>query len=297
MSRHRNLAISILLSLLVVPPWAFAQDRNKEVLAKIGNKTITVTDLERVIGMHDPAQRRMIEGNPQIKEALLWQLVRSRVVADAARKKGYDKKPEIKAQQEIMAQNFLASVYLQKEVVDKVTVSEEKAKAYYQDHQDDFRTPEMVRARHILIRTEAAADEKEKKQLKEKAEGILKKLKEGQDFAKTASEVSEDPGSKDKGGDLDFFARGTMIPAFEEAAFSLKPGEMSGIVETEFGYHIIKVEEKKEAFLEPYEKIKDRVKEKALQDLKKSAVTEFVEKALKEAKVEVYTDRIPKHGQ
>lgn len=299
MSRHWMKTALFLLMLMVLPFRSFAEDKDKgkEVLAKIGTKTITVADLDRLIGFHDPAQRKMIENNPQIKESLLWQMVRSQAVAEVARKKGFDKRPEIKAQQELMVQNFLAAVYLQKEVVDKVTISDEKARAYYQDHQDDFRTPEMVRARHILIGKNASAGEEEKKKLKEKAEAVLKKLKEGQDFAKTANEMSDDPGTKDKGGDLDFFPRGTMIPAFEEAAFALKPGEMSGIVETEFGYHIIKVEEKKEAVLEPYEKIRDKVKEKALQERKKAAVSEFVEKALKEAKAEVFRDRIPKGGQ
>ena len=78
-----------------------------------------------------------------------------------------------------------------------------------------------------------------------------------------------------------------MIPAFEEVAFSLKPGETSGVVETEYGYHIIKMEEKKEALLEPYEKIKDKVKDQALQEMRKAAVSEFIEKALKNAGVEI----------
>jgi parvulin-like peptidyl-prolyl isomerase len=105
-----------------------------------------------------------------------------------------------------------------------------------------------------------------------------------------AAENSDDPGSKSKGGDLGFFEKGSMVPAFEETAFSLKPGELSGIVETEYGYHIIKVEEKKEASLEPYEAIKDKVKEQALQEVRKAKVTAFVEKALKEAKVEIHPE-------
>jgi peptidyl-prolyl cis-trans isomerase C len=80
-----------------------------------------------------------------------------------------------------------------------------------------------------------------------------------------------------------------MVPAFEEVAFSLKPGEVSGIVETEYGYHLIKMEEKKDAHLEPYENIKDKVKDQALQEMRKAAVTEFVDNAMKNARVEVYS--------
>jgi peptidyl-prolyl cis-trans isomerase C len=270
---------------ILISPVLWAQDPN--VLAKIGNKKITQEDINRVIGYYDLEQRKMIEKNPQLKEAILWQVVQGAVIAKIAKEKGFDKKPEIKGQQEMIVTNFLATQYLQKEVIDKVTITENKVKAYYKDHNEVFKTPEMIRVRHILIKVEPSATEEVKKTAKAKAEEVLERLKKGEDFAKLSAEVSDDPGTKDKGGDLDFFPKGTMIPAFEEVAFSLKPGEISGLVETEYGYHIIRMEEKKEAVMEPYEKIKDKVKEQALQEMKKAAATEFVEKALKNAKVEI----------
>ncbi len=276
----------MILAIFFISTGLRAQD--KEILAKIGSKTITTGDLNKIISYYDPEQQKVIEKNPQIRENILMQIVRSTVIAQLAKRKGFDKKPDIRNQQEMMINNFLATVYLQKEVIDKINVNDEKARAYYKDHPDVFKTPEMIRVRHILIKTEASAPEAEKKKAKEKAEEILKKLKGGEDFAKTAAEVSEDPGTKDKGGDLDFFPRGSMIPAFEEAAFALKPGEISGVVETDYGYHIIKMEEKKDAVLEPYEKIKDKVKEQALQEMRKIAVTDFLEKSLKNAKVEFF---------
>jgi peptidyl-prolyl cis-trans isomerase C len=258
------------------------------VLAKIGDKMITQTDLNRIIGFYDPEQRKMIEQNPQIREAILWQIVQGMVISKIARDKGFDKKPDIKLQQEMMVTNFLATQYLQKEILDKVTVTEAQAKTYYKDHPDAFKTPEAIRVRHILIKAAApTASEEEKKAVKTKAEGVLERIKQGEDFAKVASEVSDDPGTKDKGGDLDFFSKGSMIPAFEEAAFVLKPGELSGVVETEYGFHVIKMEEKKEAVQEPYEKIKDKVKDQALQEKKKAVATDFIEKSLRNAKVEI----------
>lgn len=282
----------MILAIIFISPGVQAQD--KEILAKIGTKTITTADLNRVIGYYEPEQQKVIENNPQIKENILWQIVRSTVIAQVAKKKGFDKKPEIRNQQEMIINNFLATIYLQKEVVEKVTITENKARAYYQDHGDLFKTPEMIRVKHILIKTESTAPEEEKKKAKAKAEETLKKLKDGGDFSKLATEVSEDPGTKDKGGDLDFFPKGTMIPAFEEVAFALKPGEISGLVETEYGYHVIKMEEKKDALLEPYEKIKDKVKDQALQEMRKEAVTEFVEKALKNAGAEIKPESITK---
>ncbi|MGA3085510.1 MAG: peptidylprolyl isomerase [Thermodesulfobacteriota bacterium] len=280
--------LSIIVIVMVMTPHGLlAQD--KEVLAKIGNKTITVADLNKVISFYDPEQQKVIGQNPQIKENILWQMVRSTVIANVAKKKGFDKKPVIRNQQEMMVNNFLAAMYLQKEIIDKITINDDKARSYYKDHIEVFKTPEMIRARHILIKTEASATDEEKKKAKAKAEEVLAKIKKGEDFSKLASEVSNDPGTKDKGGDLDFFPKGTMVPAFEEVAFSLKPGEVSGIVETEYGYHLIKMEEKKDAHLEPYENIKDKVKDQALQEMRKAAVTEFVDNAMKNARVEVYS--------
>ncbi len=267
---------------------------NQEVLAKIGNQKITSADLNKIISFYEPDQRKVIEANPQLKETILWQVVQSIVVSKIAKEKGFDKRPDIKGQQELLINNFLATQYLQKAVIDKVTITEAKVRSFYKDHIDAFKTPESIHARHILIKIDSSASEEEKKKTKARAEEVLEKLKKGEDFAKLASEVSDDPGTKAKGGDLDFFSKGTMIPAFEEAAFALKPGEISGLVETEYGYHIIKVEEKKEAVLEPYEKIKDKVKDQALQEMRKAAVTDFVEKALKSSKVEIHPGLINK---
>ncbi len=276
------------ISILTILAPISLQAQGQEVLAKIGNQKITAADLNRIIGFYDPEQRKVIESNPQLKETILWQIVQSTVISKIAKEKGFDKRPDVKGQQDMLINNYLATQYLQKVIIDKVTLSEAKALSYYKEHSESFKTPETIRARHILIKIDPSASDEEKKKIKAKAEEILEKLKKGEDFAKLASEVSEDPGTKAKGGDLDFFPRGTMIPAFEEAAFSLKPGEMSGLVETEYGYHIIKLEEKKDAVLEPYEKIKDKVKDQALQEMRKAAVTDFVEKSLKDARVEIH---------
>ncbi|HHY98904.1 MAG TPA: foldase [Firmicutes bacterium] len=114
-----------------------------------------------------------------------------------------------------------------------IKVTEDELQKYYEQHKDEFKEPEQVKARHILV-----PDEKQ-------AKDILNRLNAGEDFVALAKEKSTDPGTKDKGGDLGYFTRGTMDPAFEQAAFSLKVGETSGIVKSAFGYHIIRVEGKK----------------------------------------------------
>jgi len=116
---------------------------------------------------------------------------------------------------------------------------------------------ELVRARHILIRSSKNDSMKNQTEAKKKAEMVLKKIKDGSDFAELAKEYSDDPGSRERGGDLGYFARGDMVPEFEKVAFSLQVGEVSNIIQTEFGFHIIKVEEKRAAKKISYEELKN----------------------------------------
>jgi peptidyl-prolyl cis-trans isomerase C len=264
--------------------------KDDDVVAKIGDRKITISEFNKMLGYLDSEKQKVIEKNPQLKENILQQYIQGIVISKLAKKKGFDKNPELKEQLELLKDNIIAIEYLKKEVTNKVEVSEEDVKAYYESHKDEFKTPEMVRSRHILIKTDPPASDNDKKKAKEKAEEILKKIKAGEDFAKLASDVSDDTGSKPKGGELGFFPKGRMVKSFEDAAFSLKPGEVSGIVETQFGYHIIKVEEKKEPGMEPFDTAKEKIKQKLLQERTKTKVTEFIEKAMKEANIEVHTE-------
>lgn len=143
-----------------------------------------------------------------------------------------------------------------------LAVTEAEARKYYDENPDKFKIPEQVRASHILIATEATdpnADPNQvKAQAREKAEGLLKQVKDGADFATLAKENSACPSASD-GGDLGTFTRGKMVPAFEQAAFGLKVGEVSDLVETEFGFHIIKVTEHQDPNTVTFAAAKDRL--------------------------------------
>ena len=124
--------------------------------------------------------------------------------------------------------------------------SQQEIQQYYATHQSDYAVPEQARSRHILIMVPAGADAKTDAAAKAKAEGILKQLQGGANFAALASKFSDDPGSKDKGGELGFAKRGAMVPAFDNAIFTQKIGE-SAIIKSQFGYHIVQVEERQSA--------------------------------------------------
>jgi peptidyl-prolyl cis-trans isomerase C len=130
---------------------------------------------------------------------------------------------------------------------DKVTPTPEEISTFYQQNLNRLKQPEQVRASHILVSVPQGADEATKAKNKAKAADILKQVKAGKDFAALAKEHSQDPGSAVNGGDLGYFPQGQMVPAFDETAFKLAPGAVSDLVETQFGFHIIKVVDKKAA--------------------------------------------------
>ena len=145
----------------------------------------------------------------------------------------------------------------QEKVAATINVTDEQLRAAYSSALDNFRMPERVHARHILLKTEGKSDA-EKKALKAKAEDLLKQLKNGADFAELAKKNSED-GTAEQGGDLGWFVRNQMVPEFDSVAFTLKPKELSGVVTSQFGYHIIQVLEKDPAKLKPFEEVKDEL--------------------------------------
>ncbi|GAB6062992.1 SurA N-terminal domain-containing protein [Deferrisoma palaeochoriense] len=140
-----------------------------------------------------------------------------------------------------------------------VEVTDEEIRQEYNWRAGEFAEKEAVRARHILVRLPQNASEDEEKAARERIEKIRKQIEEGADFAELAKKVSEDPGSKDKGGDLGYFERGKMVPEFEKVAFSLEPGQVSEPVRTPFGYHLIRVEDHREARQKPLEEVRDQI--------------------------------------
>ncbi len=176
---------------------------------------------------------------------------------------------------------------LQAEVAPKVQVTAADIDAFYKANPDQFKQPESVRASHILIRPTADTPEA-KKQAQAKAAQVLKDAKAGKDFAALAKANSSDPGSAPQGGDLGFFPRGQMVPEFDQAAFSLAPGGMSGLVETQFGYHIIKVVEKKPERVVPLDEVKTQLEQFLQARQREEKTTVFIDSLKGKNKVEIF---------
>lgn len=184
------------------------------------------------------------------------------------------------------SKNLIIQEFIDQKIKPAVTVSEKETSAFYNSNKEKFVQPEQVRARHILImakETDSAADKERKR---EKLVKIKKQIEGGEDFAAMAKRFSEGP-SNVKGGDLGYFSRGQMVKPFEKAAFAMMPGDVSDVVETEFGYHLIKLEDKKFAKTVSYDETKGQISNYISQQKVNELVMARLEELKKSAEIKV----------
>jgi len=304
-------------------PKAGAKETKSEKAAVVNGVTISTNDLDSEMSrytrqMTGTGQALPPEQMTEIRKQILDGLVSREVLKQEAAKQGIKvDDSEVTTQIETLKKRFPSEAefsntlarmnmteaelktqftnelsikkMIDKEVTSKVNVTPEEAKAFYNENAELFKTPEMVRASHILVQVSETANDEEKAKAKQKIEEIQKRLQKGEDFAALAKEVSDCP-SKEKGGDLDFFQRGQMVGPFEEAAFGLKPGDTSGIVQTQFGYHIIKVTDKKEPGATAYDEIKDKIEQHLKQEKTNEQLVKYIEDLKSKAKIETFTN-------
>lgn len=182
-----------------------------------------------------------------------------------------------------------------REVRDTIPVTPQQVQKYYDENPKRFEQPETIRAAHILLATRDIATNQELTLDKQKAqrdliEALLKRARAGEDFGKLAKDFSQDPGSKERGGEY-VFPRGQMAMEFETAAFAMRPGQISDVVTTKFGYHIIKVLERNPAKKVEFEKVKDRIRENLQQEEADKRLPAYLEKVKKEAGVEILAEK------
>jgi len=164
--------------------------------------------------------------------------------------------------------------------------SDAEAREFYTKNPDKFTEPESVKASHILVRVDAKADPATKKKARAEIDAVLKQAKSGVDFAKLAKEHSQD-GSASQGGDLGYFPRGQMVGPFDKVAFELKPGQISDVVTTDFGFHIIKVADHKAGRTIPFEEAEPKIKDYLTREKKQGHADKFIAELKKKAKIEV----------
>lgn len=214
-----------------------------KVLVTIANKFITLNDFKHKLSRLPSHFQTMAEKNK--KNLLDDMIVESLFMEDAVRK-GLDRDKEVREVLEEARKKIVIAKFVKTEVDDKVNINEEEIKKFYEDHKEDFKKPEMWRASHILVASEGEAKD------------ILNELSKGRSFEEMAREKSTDATAA-RGGDVGYFRKGQVLPEFENTCFNLKVGDISGIVHTQFGYHIIKLTDKRSESVESYDEAKPKI--------------------------------------
>lgn len=248
-------------------PAAQASPSSGVPVATVNGEAVTKRDLEEAMARL-PDQYKGLATTPQGRKQVLDNLILTRLLYARARAQGVPNDPKVRAQVQAYAEQVAIMAMIQN-VAEKAsgTIPEGELKAHYEANKDGFeKSPEQVRASHILVETEA------------EAKSLREELVKGRDFAEAAKAASKDSGSAERGGDLGFFSRNRMVPEFAKAAFELeKPGDLSPVVRTQFGYHIIRLEEKKPAQQSTFEEAKAQIADQLKEQRQQQAVESYVE--------------------
>jgi parvulin-like peptidyl-prolyl isomerase len=269
-----------LVWLSVAPAWSQQPAATADpVVLTVGKEKITKSEFERLfeeVSRSMPAEQRGALQGPQGRRQLAEQLAELKVMAQEARAQKVDQQPEVKSQIAMRVDQLLASTYYQ-QLGTNLKVDDAAMKSYYDEHKGEY---EQVTARHILIRFKGSPAPLREGQPERSDDEALAKAKEvraaiaaGGDFAENAKKDSDDTGSGSNGGTLGSFGHGSMVKPFEDAAFDLKVGELSEPVKTQFGYHIIQVQEHTnksfdDARTEIEGKLRPEMAQKAIEEIK-----------------------------
>ena len=319
-SQGTNLLIiaAVTICLLIGPAWADKAASSGKEAASVNGKPIFKSQYERDLSVF---QKRAAQEGRQLSDAdlttiknrILGNLIDGEVLYQQSQKEGvkvdnqaineqietikkrfpdeaaYKKSLEEMglSEKEIRAQiqrGLAINQLLDTHVRQKITVTEEEGKKFYNNNPNLFKQPEQVKASHILIKMAPNAEESIKIQARKKIETVQIKVRQGEDFGLLAKANSEGP-SAQREGDLGYFRRGQMVKPFEDAAFALNVGEVSGIVETQFGYHLIKVTDKKLARTIPYKEVQFRLEQHLKKEKEKTEIQGYIKNLKKSAKI------------
>ena len=295
-------------------------DKFPDVVAKVNGQSIKKDDLlkgAQVVQMQMAQRGQPVAPSAQFYRQVLEELVGITLLQQEAKAQGLKPNeqeverqvtarksqfPNEDAYKKALAQNktteallrqqireqMAAQKYVETKVIPGVTIPDQAIKDFYEKNKGQIHSPERMHLRHILIAVKPDAPAADKEKAKAKAEDLLKQIQGGADFAKVAQASSDDPGSKANGGDLGWISSGQAPPAFEKAAQSLKANQVSPVVESPFGYHVIQLLERQASAVVPYEQVKDRIgvmlKQKQLQEMVQARIKELRAKG----KVELY---------
>lgn len=237
-----------------------APNGQKDVVATVGNEVITMQTVDERISRLPSHYQSMLKSR---KKELVEDMVLEALLFNEAKARGLENDKEVKAMLEEARKKIIISKLIKDEVENRSMVSDKEAEDHYNAHKNEFITPERWKASHILVKTEG------------EAKAILDELAKGKQFEDLAKEKSQDTSAK-RGGDVGFFTKGQMVPEFEEAAFKLEVGKVSPIVKSQFGFHVIKLTDKKPVQEQELKDVSGRIKNELLSKKKQEAFDKMV---------------------
>ncbi len=325
--QERWIPLCVMLTLLIVPRFAFAEEpvepQADTVVAKVGGTEIMSSEIDRTLQTavaQNPQLASLISSGDQaeaFKKTILDQLIATELLYQEGKKlKIKDMKELVDAQEKqlkdrfpnaddfealLKEQNVTEAVLREKmekgiriqklideKVKNKITISDEEVKSFYEENKAKFVKQESVKASHILIRVEEGSDEAASQAAKKKSEALLKRVRSGEDFATLAKENSEDPSAAQNSGELGYFTKEQMVPEFSQAAFALNVGDVSDLVKTAYGYHIIKCEDKKPQQQVPFEEVREDIAQYKQDMALQTQLSDYISTLRKSAEVSVF---------
>lgn len=253
--------------------------KDPHVVATVGKDKIMDSDIDAFLSQM-PEQARARYDSPEGKREFVNSLAEIKMMAQEAKKRGLDKDADMKLKLDFINDQLLARGLAEKTVKD-ITITDADITKYYNDNKDKFNVGPRVKLRHILVSSEP------------EAKAILAQLKKGADFSALAKEKSKCP-SAPKGGDLGWATRGMMVPEFENAAFALKKGEMSGVVKTSFGYHIIMCDDVQGGKLMELSEAKPAIERQMKGEKSEAAIKSLLEEVKKTSPITLNEDYFKK---
>ena len=247
-----------------------------QTVAEVNGAVLTTADFKKEAENLPPYLRPMAE-TPDGKKELLDTMIIREIIMQQAQKDGIDKSQAVKDKLEELKKRVIVEAFLKKKLDEQANITDADLQKFYDQNKDKFKTGDQVRASHILVKTE------------KEAQDILGQIKNGGNFEELAKKYSIDS-AKAMGGDLGWFSKGSMIPEFEKVAFAMKEGEISNVVKTQFGYHIIKLTGKRPAGVRSFAEAKEQIKAKLLPEKQQEIFQKLKDDLKKTAKVSIKED-------
>ena len=278
----KKLCIYLFFVLLL---FSCSKAQDGKVLATIDNDKITLEEFNKELD-RIPMNMKMLVATQSGKKNYLDRLVVKKLLLKEATKEKIESEKDFQAKLADIREQLVIESLLKKKLSVDSKLTDEDLKKYYDTNRDTFKREKEINTRHILLKTE------------EEAKQVQGKLVKGEDFAELARQYSVDPNAKTTGGDIGFHPKGTLLPEYEAAAFKLsKVGQMSGIVKTQFGFHIIRLEGTRPLSYVPFEEVKDFIRQKIAQEKQKEILEKYLEDLKKAAKITINEDLLKEEKQ